>query len=154
MALPSATLSARIAAVCSLLLLLRAALADLRTMRLPNWLIGSAVVCAALANVLAGTTNTMLIAAGFGAAPFLLIHLIDPKSLGFGDVKFAAAAGLLVATWWWPAALAMSVATLIVVCLVRHGRPRGALPMGPALFVGTCLAVGLSIVLAQKGLIL
>lgn len=149
----SATWSARIAVVCALWLLCSAAVVDLRTTRLPNRLVVVAAVCAVLAVMLAGTHEMVLIAAGMGATPFLLVHLLDPAAFGFGDVKFAAVAGALMATWWWPAAVVMSLATLVTACLVRMFRPHGPLPLGPSLFAGTSVATLLSIVLVQNGLV-
>ncbi|WP_420451783.1 GNAT family N-acetyltransferase [Ilumatobacter sp.] len=145
--------SSRIAVGCALWLLCSASRVDLRSHRLPNRLLATAALLAGLAVALTDTFDVVLIAAGMGAAPFLLVHLVDPAALGFGDVKYATVAGALMAVWWWPGAVAMSVATLATTCLVRVLRPTGPLPMGPTLFVGTTTAVVASILLAQKGLL-
>lgn len=145
--------SSRIAVGCSLWFLCSASRVDLRSHRLPNRLLGMAAVLAGLAVALTDTYDVVLIAAGMGAAPFLLVHLVDPAALGFGDVKYATVAGALTAVWWLPGAVAMSVATLATTCVVRLLRPTGSLPMGPALFVGTSTSVVVSILLVQKGLL-
>jgi leader peptidase (prepilin peptidase) / N-methyltransferase len=94
-----------------------------------------------------------LAASVMGAAPFLLVHLADPSALGFGDVKFAAVAGALIAPWWWPGAVLMAVVALAVACAMRLARPSGPHALGPSLFIGTLVALLVSIVLVQKGLV-
>ena len=68
---------------------------DLRSMRIPNSLL---VIAALFGAVAADVTNAglgPLAGAGIAAVPLLLIHLLDPGAIGFGDVKFAAASGVV-----------------------------------------------------------
>ncbi len=143
----------RIAVASGLCLLCAAAIADVRAFRLPNRFLLVAAVLAALAAHFAGAVDSALAASVVGAAPFLLVHLADPSALGFGDVKFAAVAGALIAPWWWPAAVLMAVVALAVACAMRLARPSGPRALGPSLFIGTLVALLVSIVLVQKGLV-
>jgi leader peptidase (prepilin peptidase)/N-methyltransferase len=143
----------RIAVASGLCLLCAAAIVDIRAFRLPNRFLLVAAVLAALAAYFAGAVDSALAAPVMGAAPFLLVHLADPSALGFGDVKFAAVAGALIAPWWWPAAVLMAVVALAVACAMRLARPSGPRALGPSLFIGTLVALLVSIVLVQKGLV-
>ncbi|WP_373071290.1 GNAT family N-acetyltransferase [Gemmatimonas sp.] len=143
----------RIAVASGLCLLCAAAIVDIKAFRLPNRFLLVAAVLAALAAYFAGAVDSALAASVMGAAPFLLVHLADPSALGFGDVKFAAVAGALIAPWWWPGAVLMAVVALAVACSVRVARPSGPHALGPSLFVGTLAALLVSIVLVQKGLV-
>ncbi|MGK2886395.1 MAG: GNAT family N-acetyltransferase [Rhodococcus sp. (in: high G+C Gram-positive bacteria)] len=143
----------RIAVATGLCLLCAAAIVDVRAFRLPNRFLLVAAVLAALAAHFAGAVDSALAASVVGAAPFLLVHLADPSALGFGDVKFAAVAGALIAPWWWPAAVLMAVVALAVACAMRLARPSGPRALGPSLFIGTLVALLVSIVLVQKGLV-
>ena len=116
-----------------------AATVDVRTLRIPNWCVVGALVAAAIAGAAHGELRGLLPGATIGASPFLLIHLIDPRSLGFGDVKFAAASGALVGALWWPGALLACLVALVAALIVRiHPRPR---PFAPCLLAGTIAAL-------------
>lgn len=143
----------RIAVASGLCLLCAAAIVDFRAFRLPNRFLLGAAVLAALAAYFAGVVDSALAASVMGAAPFLLVHLADPSALGFGDVKFAAVAGALIAPWWWPAAVLMAVVALAVACAMRLARSSGPHALGPSLLTGTLVALLVSIVLVQKGLV-
>jgi leader peptidase (prepilin peptidase)/N-methyltransferase len=143
----------RIAVATGLCLLCAAAIVDVRAFRLPNRFLLVAAVLAAVAAYFGGAVDSALAASVMGAAPFLLVHLVDPSALGFGDVKFAAVAGALIAPWWWPAAVLMAVVALAVACAMRLALPSGPRALGPSLFIGTLVALLVSIVLVQKGLV-
>jgi leader peptidase (prepilin peptidase)/N-methyltransferase len=143
----------RIAVAAGLCLLCAAAIVDIRALRLPNRFLVVAAVLAALAAYFAGAVDSALAASVTGAAPFLLVHLVDPSALGFGDVKFAAVAGALIAPWWWPAAVLMALVAVTVACVTRLTRPSGPHALGPSLLTGTLVALLVSIVLVQKGLV-
>jgi leader peptidase (prepilin peptidase)/N-methyltransferase len=143
----------RIAVASGLCVLCAATIVDVRAFRLPNRFLLVAAVLAALAAYFGGAVDSALAASVMGAAPFLLVHLADPSALGFGDVKFAAVAGALIAPWWWPGAVLMAVVALAVACAMRLARPSGPHALGPSLFIGTLVALLVSIVLVQKGLV-
>ena len=72
--------------------------------------------------VAADVTNAglaSLTGAGIAAARLLLIHLLDPGAIGFGDVKFAAASGLVVAAIAWPAAILVPLVGFVGVAIAR-----------------------------------
>ena len=87
------------------------------------------------------------------AAPFVLPHLLDPSALGFGDVKFAAAAGAVVAIVWWPAVPVIAVVALASALAVRLVRPGGPRAFGPNLMAGTLLASLVATSLVSKGIV-
>ncbi len=92
---------------------------DLRRHRLPDRLTGAGTaVLAAVALALARGDGSVLGRAAAGAALFagvlLVVHLVSPAGMGFGDVKLGVPLGLAVgasarpaspASWWrscWP----------------------------------------------------
>ncbi len=114
---------------------------DLRSMRIPNSLL---VVAALFGAVAADVTNAglgPLAGAGIAAVPLLLIHLLDPGAIGFGDVKFAAASGVVVAAIAWPVAIMVPLVGFVGVAIVRIVTPRRPQPFGPYLMVATTVAV-------------
>jgi len=114
---------------------------DLRSMRIPNSLL---VIAALFGAVAADVTNAVLAplaGAGIAAAPLLLIHLLDPRAIGFGDVKFAAASGVVVAAIAWPAAILVPLLGFVGVAIVRIVSPRRRRPFGPYLMIATSVAV-------------
>jgi leader peptidase (prepilin peptidase)/N-methyltransferase len=82
-------------------------------------------------------------------AVFLLLALVSPPgSLGLGDVKFVGLLGLFLgflgwSTVWLGMMIAFGLAATYVGvrALTRCGPRNGMLPLGPALLVGTLLAV-------------
>lgn len=128
------------------------AVTDLRSFRIPNWSVGAAIIAAAVAGAARGALPDLLLGAAIGAAPFLLIHLLDPRSLGFGDVKFAAAAGALVGVLWWPGAVLTCLVALAVSLIARtiHPQPR---PFGPCLFAGTVAALIAASQVIEQGVV-
>ena len=84
-------------------------------------------------------------------AVFLVLALISPSGLGFGDVKLAGLVGLYLGWIGWGAVVAGAAAGFVVqaaVALVllagRRVGLRGELPFGPAMLVGAGLAIGWS----------
>jgi leader peptidase (prepilin peptidase)/N-methyltransferase len=143
----------RIAVASGLCLLCAAAIVDIRAFRLPNRFLAVAAVLAVLAAYSSGTVGSALAATVMAAAPFLLVHLADPSALGFGDVKFAAVAGALIAPWWWPAAGLIALVALALTSAARAIRPSGQRALGPSLIAGMAAALLISIVLVEKGLV-
>ena len=82
-------------------------------------------------------------------ATFLAVALVAPPgSLGFGDVKLAGLLGGFLGFVGWMAVwlgmmIAFGLAALYVVVrlLVRHGQRDQMVPLGPALLVGSLVAV-------------
>lgn len=82
---------------------IKLAIADWREHRLPNRLVGAlfALAIATLAVESLATSNAqMFVDAMAGAVifggPCLILHLISPRLMGFGDVKLAAVAGVWI----------------------------------------------------------
>ena len=129
---------------------------DARSAQLPNRMVtvilATAMLGAAIDRALAGA----LIGAALYALPFLAIHVARPRRLAFGDVKFAAATGLLVGVMWWPAALLAAAVTCFALATRRalpSGRRRGRLPAGPAFVAGLLVALWVSILIRAGGAI-
>ncbi|MFN3256257.1 MAG: GNAT family N-acetyltransferase [Ilumatobacter sp.] len=118
-----------------------AAGADLRSMRIPNSLLVVAVLFGAVAADVTNAGLGPLAGAGIAAVPLLLIHLLDPGAIGFGDVKFAAVSGAVVAAIAWSVAIMVPLVGFIGVAVVRIATPRRPQPFGPYLMVATTVAV-------------
>jgi leader peptidase (prepilin peptidase) / N-methyltransferase len=131
----------------SLALLAVAAMVDAVERRIPNALVGAAVVpvaVAATAPLVAGSTQ-LAVGAIAGAAllggPLLLTHLVAPAGMGFGDVKAGAVLGAalgLVNTQIAVLALLLSLATSATWALAHRQR---TMPLGPGLIVGALAAL-------------
>lgn len=126
---------------------------DVQELRLPNAWTGLALAFGVAGALAASVGPSVLFGMAVGAAPFLLLHLLDPGALGFGDVKFAGAAGAVVAIVWWPASAVMAIAGLVASLVHRAISPPGPRPFGPTLMLGTLVAVLSAPFLVSKGLI-
>lgn len=128
---------------------------DLEHHRLPNRLTatGAVVASAALAldAVLTGSWSALLRAAICAAVvftAFLLIALIGPRGMGFGDVKLAALLTLHTGWLGWELAILGLLAGFILgglaallLVATRRVSLRTPIPFGPALLVGAWLIV-------------
>lgn len=129
---------------------------DLTTRRLPNVLLGpGAGVLAALlvlGAVAEGRSEDLvraLMAALALFLPFLLVAVVAPGGLGMGDVKLVGVLGLVLGLAGLDALLAALVLALVLHAAVsaalllarRIGRD-AALPLGPALLLGTTAGLG------------
>ncbi|MCU0268160.1 MAG: A24 family peptidase [Acidimicrobiales bacterium] len=131
---------------------------DLETFRLPDRLvvpslIGSLVVvtAASLLDDAAAQIRSALVGAAVYFGLLLVVHLISPRGMGFGDVKLAAVMGLYLgwpaesysttlAIVLWGMLLGFVVGALVgVVMFVARGRKSRAIPFGPFL-AGGCIA--------------
>ena len=89
-----------------------------------------------LGNLVAGTAVF--------AGPWLVVHLITPSNIGFGDIKLAAGLGLYVG-WLGveTALLALYLVGLLAVIpalgAIARSRRAEPLPFGPALVGGAAL---------------
>ncbi len=128
-----------------------AAWVDLQSTRIPDELVALALlptVGSAAAAVVSGGGATRMVAIVFGigmlAFPLLLIHLVSPSAMGFGDVKLAvplgAAVGLVDPVFGLIALCVASALTAAVGVATR----RRALPFGPGLVIGAVAALALA----------
>lgn len=119
-----------------------AALVDVREYKLPNRLLGSALVVV-FVGVLSTTTAALLISAvsGMVFAGGLMLVVRLTRGIGMGDVKMAAVVGASTgATAVVAAPLAITVAALVAVAYGRLAR-RERLPLGPALWAGWAISL-------------
>lgn len=125
---------------------------DVRERRIPNVFV-LATLLAALAIafvVLAAEGRSAFAAAGAGAllagVPLLVVHLVSPRGLGFGDVKYGATLGALLGVVDWRAAVvAVMVASLTggLVGLV-YAPWRRSIPFGLFLSIGAAVALAVA----------
>ncbi|GAB3654690.1 hypothetical protein GCM10027591_10620 [Zhihengliuella somnathii] len=133
----------------------RLALIDALTHRLPNRLIGPWYFCAAPlllgAALLAGEPgHSVRILAG-GAilfAFYLVLHLIQPRGMGMGDVKLAGVLGLYLGAASWEHLMLGTFAAFLlgglyaaVLVLTRKASTKTMIPFGPFMIVGTAAAL-------------
>jgi leader peptidase (prepilin peptidase)/N-methyltransferase len=132
------------------------AVIDLRHHLLPDRVVlpslGIAVVLLAGAAAAHGDGAALLravVAAVVLFVVFLVLALIAPSGLGFGDVKLAALLGLYLGWLGWNAVLLGAAAGFVVQALLslvllaaRRISLRGELPFGPAMLLGAALAIG------------
>lgn len=129
---------------------------DLRVHRLPDRLtgpsLGLGVVLLGLAALAEPVGAGDLLRAGAGAlalsAFYLVLHVVNPRGLGLGDVKLAAPLGLHLAWLGWGqlvlgAFLGFLLGGLVGVALMvsRRAGLKSMLPFGPSMLVGALLAV-------------
>ena len=131
------------------------ALIDLRTHRLPNTLTMPAypvVLVGLTLPAAAGDGWSTLVRAISGGlallALFLLLHVINPGGMGFGDVKLSGPMGALLAWLSWPALLAgafvgfLLAATVgLLLLAMRRVGAKSAMPFGPFMLAGAWLAI-------------
>lgn len=129
------------------------AILDVRTLRLPNWLILTAaalVACTLAALVIGHATPALMARAGLGALVFFVfyaaLYVLLPGQLGGGDVKLAGLTGTVLGSSGWPAILggllviwALAAAATLVTIAVLHSRPNLNLPHGPWLVLGAAI---------------
>ena len=133
-----------IAVGLSLATLVIAAVVDVVEHRLPNTLVGLALVPVVLTVALAGSGYVLrsgLVAAALLGGPLLVTHLVSPAGMGFGDVKAGAVAGAalgLVDPQLAVLALVLGLATAASWGLVRRAR---TVPFGPGLVAGALAAL-------------
>lgn len=131
-------------------LALWAVVVDARTHRLPNRLVGPLGVVGAVGLTAASFSEPWLrlpyLAIGVlaYAGPWLIVHLASPSSIGFGDIKFAAALGAYL-SWFDPLAGLWACAFALLAAwphsLVHTIRKSGAtVPLGPYLLIGAVVS--------------
>ena len=131
-----------------------AALIDVREGRIPDELVLLALVPSAV-TLVAGTVPPGDVALGIAvfAAPLFVIHVMSPRSMGFGDVKLAiplgAALGAVDPALGLVALCVGSAATAIVGLTSR----RSTLPFAPGLVAGALAALALPTVFSTDWLL-
>lgn len=131
------------------------AVIDLRTHRLPDAVTYPATAATAVLLALAAVATgdgaalgrALLGALALGVA-YLVLHLVSPRGLGFGDVKLAVLLGL-PAGWygwdavWWTGATPFLLGGLAALALLvaRRATRRTALAFGPWMLLGAALAL-------------
>jgi leader peptidase (prepilin peptidase)/N-methyltransferase len=122
-----------------------AAAVDWRTRRVPDLFVALALVPPLVAVVVAGDPRRLLASVALGAAvmalPLLIVHLVVPRAMGFGDVKLAAALGAALGVLEPELAMpALAVASGLTLLGARWTR-RSALPFAPGLVAGAAAAL-------------
>ncbi|MFJ5776557.1 prepilin peptidase [Streptomyces sp. NPDC093094] len=139
-----------LAPVCVLL-----AAVDLRVQRLPDPLTlplaAAALALLGLAALLpghAGEWTTSLLGAAALGAGYLVLFLVNPGGMGFGDVKLALGAGAALGWYGWGTLLLGTFAGFLLGALyggalvvARRADRRTAIPFGPFLIAGALLGV-------------
>ncbi len=128
---------------------------DATTRKLPNRVtypafpaVGVLLAVASLAEHDLGRLGRALVAAAVVGALFLVLFLISPRGMGFGDVKFAPTLGIALGWLSWPvvavgvvsAFLLGGMAGVVAMVVLRLGR-KALLPFGPWLAAGALLGV-------------
>lgn len=131
------------------------ALIDLDVHRLPNAIVlpsyPVSIVLLAVASIGMGDLWALVRAAVGGAALFafyFVLALVQPKGMGFGDVKLAGVLGLNLAWLGWGALgvgafaafLIGGVCGILLMALRRAGRKSG-IPFGPSMLAGAAVGV-------------
>jgi leader peptidase (prepilin peptidase)/N-methyltransferase len=91
-----------------------------------------------------GSWLRALVAAAALGAIYLLMFLVNPAGMGFGDVKLAPTLGLALGWYGWPAVFTGTFAGLLLGALTglaliasRRATRRTAIPFGPFMLIGT-----------------
>jgi leader peptidase (prepilin peptidase)/N-methyltransferase len=128
---------------------------DLRVRRLPDPLTlpfaGAALVLLGVTALLpehAGRWTTALLGAPALGAGYLVLFLLNPAGMGFGDVKLALGAGAVLGWYGWPALLLGTFAGFLLgalyggaLVLARRAGRGTAIPFGPFLIGGAFLGL-------------
>jgi leader peptidase (prepilin peptidase) / N-methyltransferase len=124
-----------------------AAASDWRTHRVPDLLVALALVPALIAVLLVDDPMHLFAAVASGVAlmavPLLVLHLVAPVAMGFGDVKLAAALGAGLGVLDPRLALTALACAAGITLLAAAWRRRSAMPFAPGLVTGAAAAVAI-----------
>ena len=126
------------------------ALIDLGVRRLPNVIVLPAYLVATVLLVAAATLSgdyAALARAAIGGAAlglaYLLMAVVAPGGMGFGDVKLAGVLGIFLGWIGWGALVVGAIAAFllggifgIILILARRGGRKTAIPFGPWMLLG------------------
>jgi leader peptidase (prepilin peptidase)/N-methyltransferase len=84
---------------------------------------------------------SMLAGAAAMTAPLLVLHLISPRSMGFGDVKVALVLGAALGTVAWQLGLLALCAAAGLGATVGLARRSATIAFGPFLVAGVAVAL-------------
>ncbi|KIU14654.1 prepilin peptidase [Mycolicibacterium llatzerense] len=122
---------------------------DFRERRLPNWLTLPGAAALLGGGLITGKGSAAALGAVALFGLYLLVHLLNPKAMGGGDVKLAlglgALTGMFGADVWVLAALGAPLLTAgyaMVALMRRAGR---TVPHGPSMCLASATAVALAI---------
>ncbi len=119
------------------------AVVDVHELRLPDvWIVTALAGLAMALSVDAATGGSVeLPTIGIGAlvmcAPVLVLHLISPTAMGFGDVKLSVVLGAALGTVDWRLALVALCAAALAGATFGLVNRRRTLPFGPFLVFGS-----------------
>ena len=125
--------------ISSAAVLVAAAIFDARYRRLPDRFTIAAGIAVTGAAVVAATTEPVLGAVAF-TLPLLLVHLVDPAAMGFGDVKIALVLGAACGIVDWRLSLVALLTAAAAASVIAVARRVNSIAFGPAL-VGATMAV-------------
>lgn len=124
-----------------------AAAADAVTGEIPDRLVVIAAAPLAVVATAAALRGDLGVGAGMTvgivviAAPLLVLHVVSPSAMGFGDVKLGAVLGAgLGSIDARGALLALCIASAATVVVAAIGR-RASVPFGPGLVAGTVVSL-------------
>ncbi|MEV6316104.1 A24 family peptidase [Streptomyces sp. NPDC051776] len=122
-------------------------LPDVLTLPLPAAAIALLGAAALLPGNAGSWTGAVLGGLGLGAA-YLVLFLIHPRGMGFGDVKLALTLGVALGWYGWPLLFAGAFAGFLFgalygagLLLTRRASRKTALPFGPFMIAGTLLGL-------------
>ena len=110
----------------SVAMLVPAATVDIVEQRLPNQIIAASALALAIGFVFNSSdvlASNVMLGLALLAGPLLLLHLLAPGSMGFGDVKMALVLGAAVGAVHWQLALvtiALAAGATATVALLRR----------------------------------
>jgi leader peptidase (prepilin peptidase)/N-methyltransferase len=139
--------TAAIPAIATVAALVPAAAIDLRERRLPDsWALAAAVILLATTWVawmlgLSFDAVEMLLGALAMAGPLLLVHLVSPGAMGFGDVKAGVVLGAALGSVDWRLGLVALTVAAGSGAVVGAARRTSTIPFGPCLVIGSALAL-------------
>lgn len=131
--------------ISAAVVLVAAAIFDAQYRRLPDRFTIVAGVAVTGAAVVAATTEPVLGAVAF-TVPLLLVHLIDPVAMGFGDVKIAVVLGAACGIVDWRLSLVALLGAAAAASVMAAARRVNSIAFGPALVGATVIVVAPSMV--------
>ncbi len=131
------------------------ALIDIDTFRLPFWIVAPSYPVAAVLLGLASAVERdgasavrMLVGGAALWGLYRLLHLINPRGMGYGDVRLAGVLGMYLGWLGWGQLvvggfLGFAVGALggLLLVALRRGGLKTNIPFGPYMLVGAWLAV-------------